>query len=417
MSAAQRAAQRPAGGLAPRWRIAPLMLAFFGLFIGAGAGLARLGWGMPALAVSAAGLHGPLMICGFFGVVIALERAVAIGRSWAYLGPLLAGLGSACAVFGAVSQAGALFLAGSLVLLGASVDVWWRQRALFTFTLALGAACWSIGNALWLAGGFVHDVVPWWLAFLILTIAGERLELSRFLPPSPAASRIFAVLLGSIVAGLLGARSAWGQLLFGAGVLGLAAWLLKQDIARRTVRGRGLTRFIAVCLLSGYVWLALGGAVILLAGGLQPATAGYDAALHAIALGFVFSMVFGHAPLIFPAVLRLAVPYHATFYAPLALLHASLVMRLLGDASSTPGAVRAGALLNALALLGFITGTALAVLRGRRALMSRKRRASHASHSLAGESPAIQHSEQAGRCPGPGDDSCPTPRPNASKAQ
>ena len=39
-------------------------------------------------------------------------------------------------------------------------------------------------------------------------------------------------------------------------------------------------------------------------------------------------MVFGHAPIIFPAVLRVAVPYHATFYLPLALLHASLAVRL-----------------------------------------------------------------------------------------
>jgi hypothetical protein len=36
-------------------------------------------------------------------------------------------------------------------------------------------------------------------------------------------------------------------------VLGLATF----DIARRTVRQSGVTRFIAVCLLSGYVWLGV----------------------------------------------------------------------------------------------------------------------------------------------------------------
>ena len=80
------------------------------------------------------------------------------------------------------------------------------------------------------------------------------------------------------------------------------------------MRGKGLTRFIAVCLLSGYAWLAVGGAVIVAAGGLAPGSPSYDAALHALALGFVFAMVFGHAPIIFPAVLRVAVPYHPTFY-------------------------------------------------------------------------------------------------------
>ena len=116
-------------------------------------------------------------------------------------------------------------------------------------------------------------------------------------------------------------------------MLALAAWLLKQDIARRTVRGTGLTRFIAVCLLSGYAWLAVGGARDpRVPAGSSPGSPAYDAAVHALALGFVFSMVFGHAPIIFPAVMRVRMPYHWTFYAPLALLHLSLAVRLAGDA-------------------------------------------------------------------------------------
>ena len=341
------------------------MLAFAGLFTGIGAGLARLGWSMPEVAAAAAALHGPLMVCGFFGVVIGLERAVAIGRGWVYAGPLLTGLGGVAAIAGAVPAAAGLFLAGSAVLLAASVEILRRQTALFTFTMALGAGCWVVGNALWLAGWAAHEVVPWWLAFLILTIAGERLELSRFLPPSPLAARVFALLLVLIVAGLLGARTAWGAQLFATGLLALAGWLLKQDIARRTVRNKGLTRFIAVCLLSGYGWLAVGAIVILIAGGLvEPGTPANDAALHATGLGFVFSMVFGHAPIIFPAVLRVAVPWHWSFYAPLALLHGSLALRLAGDAAGNFEWVRAGGALNAVALAAFVVSTMTAVIRG-----------------------------------------------------
>jgi heme exporter protein D len=126
-----------------------------------------------------------------------------------------------------------------------------------------------------------------------------------------------------------------------------------------------LTRFIAVCLLSGYVWLAVGGAVIAVAG-LAPGSAAYDAALHALLLGFVFAMVFGHAPVIFPAVLRVAVPYDASFYAPLALLHAALALRVGGDVLGAHEAVRWGALASALALLAFIANTVRAVIAGRR---------------------------------------------------
>ena len=355
------------GALPPAWRVPLLVLGFAALIVGVGAGLARLGWPVPAVAESAAAQHGVLMICGFFGVVISLERAVAIDRGWAYLGPLLAGLGAAASIAGLGMLAPWLFFAGSLVLLAASIDIVRRQTALFTVIVALGALCWSVGNALWMAGLVAHDVVLWWLSFMILTIAGERLELSRFLPPSPIAQRIFVAIVAVIGVGLVAVRLPWGAPVFAAGLLALSAWLLKQDVARRTVRNRGLTRFIAVCLLSGYVWLAIGAGVVLAAGALPSGSSAYDASVHALALGFVFSMVLGHAPIIFPAVLRVAVPYHAYFYVPLALLHVSLVMRLAGDASARFDLTRAGGLLNALALAAFIVGTAAAVVHGKHA--------------------------------------------------
>jgi hypothetical protein len=349
------------------WQRVPLLvLGFAGLLAGTGSGLARLGWSVPAAVAAMTSLHGPLMVCGFFGVVISLERAVAIGRYWAYLGPFLGAAGCVAALAGASAIAAWLFVLGSVVLLAASVDIFRRQTALFTFTLALGAACWSVGNWLWAAGATVHDVAPWWFAFLVLTIAAERLELSRFLAPSRVATWSFAAIVVVMGAGLFGGSSRWGGQAFGIAFLALAAWLLKQDIARRTVRNRALTRFIAVCLLSGYVWLAVGGGIILASGGLLPGTPSYDAAVHALGLGFVFSMVFGHAPIIVPAVLRVNVRYHPMFYGPLALLHASLAVRIAGDAFGQFAWVSLGGLLNALALAAFIVSTVSAAVRGKR---------------------------------------------------
>jgi hypothetical protein len=83
-------------------------------------------------------------------------------------------------------------------------------------------------------------------------------------------------------------------------------------------------------------------------------------------LGFVFAMVFGHAPIIFPAVLRVAVPYTPWFYGPLVLLHVSLGLRMAGDATSSFALTRWGALLSALALIAFVANTSAAVVRGRR---------------------------------------------------
>ena len=57
------------------------------------AGLMRLGWQLPALTPSLALAHGPLMISGFLGTLITLERAVAMQKKWMYIPPLLSGLG------------------------------------------------------------------------------------------------------------------------------------------------------------------------------------------------------------------------------------------------------------------------------------------------------------------------------------
>ena len=354
------------GGLGVPFRLPLLILGFVSLASGILAGLARLGWGVPLPSAQLVLLHGPLMVCGFLGTVIGLERAVALGRRWAYAGPLLTGLGGIAILAGFPVALGASAMAlGSAVLLIGTTLITLRQRELFMVTMALGAASWLAGNLLWLAGAGVPAVVALWVNFLVLTIAGERLELSRFLPPSPGAKRIFKVILAAIVAGGFLNVTGSGIVIYGIGLLGLALWLLRQDIARRTVREQGLTRFIAVCLLSGYAWLAAGSLVLLAAGSLTGAA--YDAVLHAILIGFVFSMVFGHAPIIFPAVVRVRMPYHWTFYLPLFVLHASLLMRFAGSGLMLPELLSLGGLLNAAALVLFILSTVSSVIRGFRA--------------------------------------------------
>jgi hypothetical protein len=211
-----------------------------------------------------------------------------------------------------------------------STAIAFRHPALFTAALAVAATAWLVGNLLWLAGETVPDVVLWWVAFLVLTIAAERQEMSRLMPPVRASRTLFALPAGLLLAAAaLGtAGSAAAGPLAGAALLGLTAWLLRHDVARRTVRGSGLPRFSAVCLLSGYVWLAAAGAIGLF--GLASPFA-YDAFLHAVFVGFVFAMVLGHAPIILPAVARIPVPFRPAFYAPLGLLHLSLALRLAGD--------------------------------------------------------------------------------------
>ena len=316
--------------LAP-WQRAPLLiLGFVGLVLGILAGLARLAWPVPGIALGPP--HGVLMLCAFFGTLISLERAVALGRLWAYLAPLAGGVGGLLVVGGHQGLGGIAFVVTGIVLVLASLAAQRLQPALHARVLTLGAACWLVGVAVWLGTGAIALAQWWWIAFLVITIAGERLELSRLVQVSPAMTRLFLAIMATLVAACLLTLVAGnlGLRLYGASLAALAIWLLRQDVARRTVRGKGLTRYIAAALLGGYLWLAVAGAVLAVLAP-SPGEPGWDTGLHGIVLGFVFAMVFGHAPIILPAVLRVKLPYQPGLYVPLALLHLSLMLRVAGD--------------------------------------------------------------------------------------
>ena len=63
---------------------------------------------------------------------------------------------------------------------------------------------------------------------------------------------------------------------------------------------------------------------------------------------------FGHAPIIFPSVLRVPVACRPAFYVHLALLHVSLAGRTVADLAALPGLCRWGAMINAAARLSII---------------------------------------------------------------
>ena len=337
MSGASASAAPPSAERTPppsqRWRrlrFIPLAAGAGAFLIGLWVGLARLGLALPGSGTLVPS-HGALMISGFLGTVIALERAVAIGRWWAYAAPALAALAAAVLVANGAAAASAIFLlAGALLTLNSTFIVV-RQPALFTIVLAVAAACWVAGTLIGMRGASVGPVTGWWLTFLVLTIVAERLELSRLLSPPRSSQWTFVLAVALILIGA--ARGEFGgetAAFSGLGLLAVTAWLARHDIARRTVRFAGLARFSAACILSGYAWLTVAGLLLLIA---PPGAAvfSYDAIVHAIAIGFVLSMIFGHAPIILPAVTGLKVRYHAAAYLPLALLHLSVLLRIAAD--------------------------------------------------------------------------------------
>jgi hypothetical protein len=132
----------------------------------------------------------------------------------------------------------------------------------------------------------------------------------------------------------------------------LAGWLFYYDIARRTVRTKALPHYVAICLLCDYLWLAVGGLIMLAVG---TVTGGllYDALLHALLIGFIISMLFGHAPIIVPALLKRLIRYIPALVAPLVLLHLSVIVRVSADLLVEPTFRKWGGLLNGVAILFF----------------------------------------------------------------
>lgn len=333
-------------------------------------GLMRFGWEVPVLRSGLGEFHGPLMVSGFLGTLISLERAVALRRGWTYLAPLFTGLGALSLISGVPGHGAPLFgpfliSVGSLVLVGASFLLTRLQPSYHTAVMGLGAVAWFVGNLLWLSGWAVSRLVLWWAGFLVLTITGERLELGRLTRLSRS-ERMFS--LGAVVVFLAGIicatfSAAWGVRLTGAGMMALSHWLARCDIARRTMKQGGLTRYIAICLLSGYVWLGAAGLMALFFGGAQSGPH-YDAILHAVFLGFVFAMIFGHAPVIFPVVLGLPVSFRPSFYIHLLLLHITLILRIIGDLSGWLVLRQWGGFLNAVALVIFLLNTGYAIFTG-----------------------------------------------------
>jgi hypothetical protein len=343
-----------------------VLLAFgiLGLITGLCGALWRLGWTLPH-GSSLAAIHGPLMISGVFGMLISLERAVAHGGRWAYSAPVLAGIGSLALVVGAPMEFGAsAYAAAAAALAGGSLSATIRQPGLPTGALLFGALAWLAGNVLWLVGMGGADAAGWWLTFLIVTIAGERMQLNASLPQRRGSEALFLFAGGLLIVGARnGLPTGNGTILYGIALLVTAVWFLRHDVARLDVRGTGQDRFTAACMLAGYAWLAAAGLV--LTASPSDVTFGYDVTLHAVLVGFVLSTVFGHAPIILPTLARIRVQYVPFLYVPLLLLHGSVALRVGGGLVGWDAGRKGSGLLTLVALGTFAVGLVISRLKDR----------------------------------------------------
>ncbi|MGO1434466.1 MAG: hypothetical protein ACTJFR_03880 [Canibacter sp.] len=337
-------------------RLAWLIPGGIALLLGLDAGLLLLGLPAPLTFKRLPEVHGMLLTLGTVATLVSLERAAALGRWYGYFAPALLGVSGLALIVDPlpISYAKIGLAVGCAAFMFLYVPLWRRQHDATVLTQLLGAALALAGSIIWISDVQFSHVVPWLIGFLVLTIAAERVELARITMGPNSSTVLLAHAWAMTVALIVGVvHSDTGAALLGLVLLSLVAWLIRHDIARRTIKSTGVIRYMAACILVGYLWLTV-AAVVLLFGAPESQTA-YDAVIHAVFLGYTFSMIMAHATTILPAVLRIPLPYRPAFWAPAALLQVALIVRLwLGDAFTLPWAWQLGGVLGIAALLLFI---------------------------------------------------------------
>lgn len=344
----------------PRARLFLLLLAAIGALMGLNSALIRSS--IPALATPAplGDGHGVFMVFGFLGGAIGLERAVAYQAGaphkpkWGFLAPAFAGIGSVLMVIEAlpfVSREtsfvpfafmahnpqvlpGIAWTLSMAALTGIYFGVWRRQQSVAVLIQLLGAFLGVAGIALWARGIDAQILAPWWMAYLVLTIVGERIELARvaFIAHNIEWLIFFASVAFAVSLGVCLINPTIGYPLLGITLGAMLLLAITHDTARKTYKIKGVTGFMGTCMLVGYAWALLSSAIWIFS---PTGFEGYwrDMAIHGLAIGFTMSMVAAHASMIIPSITRRPMKYHPILWGGWSVMQIGLLVRLLGTTS------------------------------------------------------------------------------------
>jgi hypothetical protein len=326
----------------------------FSLFAAIWSGWIRIGWEFPVDRL--AGQHGALMVDGFLGSLIFLERAVAFRSKWILLLPFVNASSIIAFALGFPSVAQLLFVVGSGGFVAMCLYFVYRFKEVYYYVFLVGALCLLTGNIILYRTTSYPASVNWWIGFLLFTIVAERLELSRFLKLSKPKTGLLWTCIAAVLLALVWPFHDSGVILLAVSIGLIGLWLLKYDMARHSVKVKGQHRYSGLLLLIGYAWLLVMSVLLLLQ---RRIPFGYDAVLHSFFIGFIFSMIFSHAVIILPAVTKLSVKlYRPVLYVWFALLQVSLVVRIIADVIGDVTCRKIGGLVNGISIFLFFISVA-----------------------------------------------------------
>ncbi len=273
--------------------------------------------------------HGNLMIGGFLATLIMFERMIALQITWLVWVPYVYG-GTALFLHTGNPAVQVLHVAS---LAGWLMHRWMAAKKFRDFAKPLVESCSFIaasGALLYPGGTAASPVVALAaLSFPVSTIAVERLELALKMKKAPG-----HLLVGLLcVWSLAWISSAWSGMP-GIPVMGILTFLMTAMIFRFDVQAHlkgqtGIHKFLARALVVAYIWLFV-VALSLIGWNIIPWSIRKDLVFHFLGLGFIFTMILAHAPLILPAVFgRSSVqkPPERLFW----LFQTTTLLRIIGD--------------------------------------------------------------------------------------
>lgn len=276
-------------------------LVIFGMIAGITGGWIRLGYTEFQIPEAAAN-HGVCMLGGFLGTLISLERAMVMKQRIWLLFPLICGTSVPLMLAGWTFPGKLTIFIASMGLSAIMYLQTLKHPAMHQYIMSLGAVFWMVGNFALIQSGLVAVATPWWIGFILFTIIGERLELSKFLPTPKWAKNSLYGLLALFLIGIWIPFHHHGNWLMGASAIFISFWLLHFDMAKIASKKAYQFKYIGIGLRVGYVWLTMNGIVLLF---FEKHVLYYDLYLHTFFLGFTCSMIWAHAPIILPMVLNI----------------------------------------------------------------------------------------------------------------
>lgn len=167
-----------------------VLLGGISLICGLNAALLLLGvWAPFSKPVSLGAMHGSLMVFGFLGTLISLERAQALAekrRIWPYLAPFLLGFGAILLAFSplfpaslvAAAIARILIAEGAFAFLAVCIGLYLRAPHMLLAAQILSSVAFAAASLLVFVASF-ENIVPLLSAYILITIGAERAELAQ----------------------------------------------------------------------------------------------------------------------------------------------------------------------------------------------------------------------------------------------